>query len=314
MLKVSVIVATYKQERYIAKALESILSQKCNFEYEVLVGDDASPDGTGEIVKRYGMEYPDRIKAIVREKNVGAFKNFKDLYSRATGEFLAFLEGDDYWIDEYKLQKQVDFLETNKEYAASFGQCVVVDENNVRNEEIEQYLPLFKGGLYTAKELGDYYLPGRTATVMYRKSAVDSLFNDIKRDWRLMPRVPVVDQFLVLGILSKGKIDTSTEVYAAYRYILKKESGSWSSKHDGFSFKNVLFFLYGMKEMERVAGRLGIPLSFDERRKAEFSKIACYKGQMPIIAINIVRFFIWIWYKDKKDFNAFIRERHGGGN
>ena len=310
MVKVSVIVATYKHEKYIAKALDSILSQKCNFEYEVIVGDDASPDGTGEIVKNYGKNNPDRIKAIAREKNVGAFKNFKDLYSRATGEFLAFLEGDDYWIDEYKLQKQVDFLEANKDYAASFGNCIVIDENNVRNEDVEQYLPLFKGGLYTVRELENYYLPGRTATAMYRKSAVDSLFNDIKRDWKLMPRIPVVDQFLVLGILSKGKIDTSKEAYAAYRYILKKESGSWSSKHDGFSFKNVLFFLYGMKEMERVAKRLGIQLSFDERRKSEFNKIACFKGEMPQIAINIVRFFIWIWYQDKKDFNAYMRERH----
>ena len=310
MIKVSVIVATYKQEKYIGKALDSILTQKCDFDYEVIAGDDASPDGTGEIVKKYGDAHPGKIKAIAREKNLGAFKNFKDLYSRAQGEYLAFLEGDDYWIDENKLRKQVEFLDSHKDYVASFGKCIVVDENNDRKEEIEQYIPWFKGGLYTAEEFENYYLPGQTATVMYRKSAVDQLFSQIKKDWRLMPRVPVIDRFLVLGMLSKGKIDTSTDVYAAYRYILKKESGSWSSKHDFYSFKNVIFFLYGMKEMERVAKRLGVPLSFDERRKSEFEKIACYKGQMPMIAINAVRFFIWLWYKDKRDFNAFIKERH----
>ncbi len=312
MLKVSVIVATYRQEKYIAEALDSILAQKCNFEYEVLVGDDASPDGTGEIVRRYGKEHPERIKAIVREKNVGAFKNFKDLYSRAQGEYLAFLEGDDYWLDECKLQKQVDFLDAHSDFVASFGNCIVVDENDVRNEEIEKWIPWAEDNEYYPVDFENYKMPGQTATVMYRKSALDKLLADVKKDWRLMPKVPVVDRFLVLGMLSKGRIGICSDVFAAYRYVLNKESGSWSSKHDGFSFKNVLFFLYGMKEMERVAKRLGVPLCFDERRKYEFDKIAHYKKQMPMIAINIVRFFIWIWVKDKKDFHAFFMERHSG--
>ncbi|MCR5747047.1 MAG: glycosyltransferase, partial [Lachnospiraceae bacterium] len=110
MIKVSVIVATYNQEKYIAKTLESVVSQKTDFKYEVLVGDDASKDGTGRIVKEFGKKYPDIIRPIVREKNIGAYRNFLDLLKRAKGEYLALLEGDDYWVDEEKLKKQVSFL------------------------------------------------------------------------------------------------------------------------------------------------------------------------------------------------------------
>lgn len=310
MIRVSVIIATYNQERYIAKAIESVICQKCDFEYEVLIGDDASNDGTGEIVRKYADENPELISGIVRNKNLGPTKNFMDLFSRAKGEYIALLEGDDYWTDDKKLNKQVCFLDSHPEYVASFGRCIIVDENGCRDGTREKYMTWIPGGEYTVRDVNEFLIPGQTATVMYRKAAIVELLGDIKRDRRIMPRVPVLDFFLILGILSKGKIYTLQDELAAYRYVMAKDSGSWSSKNDFFSFRNVIFFLYRLKEMERIGKLLGMELDYDNRRWHEFEKVAEYKGELPFVAVNVIRFFIWLWYRDKKEFNRLFRERH----
>ena len=310
MKKVSVIVPTYNHKKYVSKALDSILQQIVDFEMEIIIGDDASKDGTGEIVNEYAVKYPNQIKAIVRKKNLGAYKNMLDLVQMAVGEYLAFLEGDDYWIDYYKLQKQVEFLDQNKDYVATFGKSHVIDEHDLKHEEIEQYVNLLQTNEYTISDFQEYFMPGQTATAVYRKAAIDQLIKLMKKNRRLLPRIPVIDRFLVLGILSVGRVHNSQEYYAAYRYVLNKGSGSWSSKNDFYSVRNVILFLYGLKEMERIASLLGLSLNFDKRRRYEFQKASEYKKRMPIILVNIIRFFIWIWYGDKKDFHRFLIERH----
>ncbi|MBE5825472.1 MAG: glycosyltransferase family 2 protein [Butyrivibrio sp.] len=310
MIKVSVVLATYNHEKYIEKAISSTVQQKCNFEYEVLVGDDASTDNTGSIVRQLAGENPGIVNGIVRERNLGAAKNIMDLIKRARGKYIAFLEGDDYWIDEYKLQKQVDFLDSHPDYVASFGRSIVIHETDERDEDYEQYFPWIQEGEYTVSDMNKYLIPGQTATAMYRKQSFLELLSDVKKDWRLMPRVPVVDRFLILGMMSKGKIFTMADNLAVYRFILDTESGSWSSKHEKYSLFNAIYLLYGLKEMERIGKRLNMQLCFDEMRNIQFSKVAEYKGQMPIIVIDIIRFFIWLWYKDKRKFIEFIKERH----
>ena len=311
MIKVSVLLPTYNQEKYIGKALESIVVQKTDFEYEIMVGDDASNDGTRKIVEEYRRKHPEIVKTIIRKKNLGAYRNFLDLIKRAQGDYIAFLEGDDYWIDEEKLQKQVDFLEKNPDYAAVFGRCKVVDEHDYRRVEMEKWFLAFQGGEYTALDYEKYLLPGQTATAMYRKETIINLIDKLKSDKRVMPRVPVIDRFLVLGVLSVGRIFTFEDFFAAYRYILDKNSGSWSSKNDYYSFKNVVFYLFGMKEMERVGKLLGVRLCFDNRRWYEFEKVADYKGKISFVTVNAIRFFTWLWYVDKEDFHRRFKERHG---
>lgn len=113
---VSINCTTYNQESYIEQAIESFLMQKTNFKYEILINDDASTDGTTDIIKKYEKKYPDIIKPIYQQENqyskgikVGYEYNFK----RAKGKYIALCEGDDYWTDPYKLQKQVDYMESN---------------------------------------------------------------------------------------------------------------------------------------------------------------------------------------------------------
>lgn len=118
--RLTVICVTYNHEKYIAKALDSFISQQADFPFQVLVGDDASTDKTAYIIADYAQKYPGIIKPVFRQRNIGAGKNSVDLYNRANTEFVAICDGDDYWTDTRKLQKQVDFLKSHPGYNICF--------------------------------------------------------------------------------------------------------------------------------------------------------------------------------------------------
>lgn len=115
-IMLSVIIISYNQEKYIKEAIESVLEQKTSYKFEVLLADDCSSDGTGKICEEYAKEYPEIIRNIKRDKNLGATQNILDAGSFSNGKYITVLEGDDYWIDKNKIQMQIDFLEKNKDY------------------------------------------------------------------------------------------------------------------------------------------------------------------------------------------------------
>jgi len=123
---VSVLVLTYNHETFLGQALDSILSQRVAFDLEVWVGEDCSADRTAEVLASHVARYSGIIKPIYREKNVGLHRNFVDTMSRCQGKYIALLSGDDYWIDTYKLQKQVDFLEEHPEYVLVCGNALIL--------------------------------------------------------------------------------------------------------------------------------------------------------------------------------------------
>jgi glycosyltransferase involved in cell wall biosynthesis len=110
----SVCLITYNHEKYIRQAIEGVLMQKVDFTWELIIAEDCSTDNTRAILLEYKDKYPDFIKLILQEKNVGPAKNFKDLLAIPKTEYIAYLEGDDYWVTNDKLQKQVDVLKSNK--------------------------------------------------------------------------------------------------------------------------------------------------------------------------------------------------------
>lgn len=117
---VTVICITYNHAAYIQDALESFVNQNVSFPYKVLVGDDASTDGTADIVRDYAERYPDIIVPVLREQNISAGKNWQDLISRANTTYLAFCDGDDYWCDDCKIQIQFEYMERFKDLRACF--------------------------------------------------------------------------------------------------------------------------------------------------------------------------------------------------
>ncbi|MFC1793548.1 glycosyltransferase [Planctomycetota bacterium] len=113
---VSAAMITYNHAPYIADAIEGILQQETNFPFELVIGEDCSTDGTREIVLNYQKKYPDIIKIITSDKNVGSCKNTVRTERACRGKYIAYCEGDDYWHHPLKLQKQIDFLETHPDY------------------------------------------------------------------------------------------------------------------------------------------------------------------------------------------------------
>ena len=113
---VSIIVITYNQEAYICEALNSILSQQCNFEFEIIIGEDFSTDNTRKICLEYQEKYPEKINLLLQEKNKGVITNYIESIKLCRGRYIAQCAGDDYWCDNLKLQKQIDFLNVNQDY------------------------------------------------------------------------------------------------------------------------------------------------------------------------------------------------------
>lgn len=118
-MKLSVSIVTFQQASYVRQAVESVLAQKTDFDFEVVIGDDASTDGTQAILRELAEIAPDRIRLLLAEHNAGdgGLTNFMRTIDAARGDFIAFLDGDDFWLGQWKLQKQVDFLERHPECA-----------------------------------------------------------------------------------------------------------------------------------------------------------------------------------------------------
>ncbi len=129
-VRLTVVCPTYNQEKYIQRALDGFVSQKTNFRFRVLVGDDASTDKTPAIIKDYAIKHPEIIKPVLRERNLGAANNYQDLIKNIDTEYMAFCEGDDYWTDPEKLQKQVDILDRNMNLAICFHPVLVQYEDD----------------------------------------------------------------------------------------------------------------------------------------------------------------------------------------
>lgn len=215
-MKVSVAMVTYNHEKFIAKALDSVLMQHTAFEYEIVLGEDCSTDNTRNIVTEYKRKYPDKIRLLLNEKNMGMHGNGAQVLQACSGEYIAMLDGDDYWTSPEKLQKQVDFLDSRSECSACFHDALIVTEDG--SEEPQHYRAQQKVLSTVEDLLVDNFIP--TAAVMFRRGLIGELpawANSLKMgDW-------------VLHILNAiqgpiGYIDETMSVYVVHR------GGVWSMK------------------------------------------------------------------------------------
>jgi len=144
-MKLSVIMITYNHEQYIAEAIEHVLGQITSFDFELVIGEDCGQDNTRNICEEYAQKYPNKVRLLPSEKNLGMHHNFLRTYHACEGEFVAICEGDDYWSDSNKLQLQVDFLEANPDYVLCSHNGIIIDEigtgqkNNMLNQAKEDF-------------------------------------------------------------------------------------------------------------------------------------------------------------------------------
>ena len=129
MIIVSVLMITYNHENFIREAIDGVLMQKTTFPIELIIGEDCSTDSTRKIVVEYAEKYPDLIRPLLPGSNLGMMKNFNKTMEAAKGKYIAICEGDDYWTDPLKLQKQVDILEANENIVAVATNAAVCDFN-----------------------------------------------------------------------------------------------------------------------------------------------------------------------------------------
>lgn len=172
---VSICCITYNQEKYIAQCLDGFLMQKTTFPFEIVISNDCSTDNTKKIIDSYVEKYPTIFKDVSPQQNIGMNKNFHHVLEKASGKYIAYCEGDDYWIDENKLQMQVDFLENNPEY----GMCYTKAKQYIQSKQ-----------KFNKKSVGDAFdgfedllkngnrIP--TLTTVYRKDLLDKYQKEIQ--------------------------------------------------------------------------------------------------------------------------------------
>ena len=206
-MKVTVCMTTYNHAAFIAEAIEGVMAQQTDFPVELIIGDDSSTDATEEICRGYAAHYPEKIKYLRRDKNIGMMPNFIDLLQRADGDYIALCDGDDKWIDEHKLQKQADALESDPSlvFAAHShyqlqGKDLVPDYTDIT--EPVRYLTTTDYMLYPHFQTSSYF---------FRRSAMPEGFPS----W--YPDVLAGDHFLVLFLTLKGNIAFLNERMSVFR-------------------------------------------------------------------------------------------------
>ena len=171
-MDVSICIITYNQEKFIERAIDSALMQQCSFNYEIVISDDCSTDRTREIIVRYADKYPQLIKASYAETNLGMLRNWEKALKLCTGKYIALLEGDDFWTDPLKLQKQYNILEANPDCVISFTNAINKYEPGVQG--YERYVEK-TDEFYTTRDLLDYnFIP--TCSVLMRNNISDKFF------------------------------------------------------------------------------------------------------------------------------------------
>ncbi|GAA4084652.1 glycosyltransferase [Nocardioides kongjuensis] len=210
--RVSVVVITYNHERFIRHTLESIVSQQAGFPFEVIVADDASTDATPDIVREIAARHPGVVVPVLREANIGIHPNVVDAMNRATGEFVALCEGDDYWIDDRKLARQVALLDADPAATVCFHPVQVIwDDDSEEPSVFPAPERLADPSLVALVE--DNFI--QTNSVVYRRR---DGYDDV-------PDVMPLDWYLHVLHAATGRILVDPEVMSVYR---RHPGGVWS--------------------------------------------------------------------------------------
>lgn len=209
---VTVLITTYNQERYIGKAIDSVLAQKTDFPFEVYISEDCGTDGTRAILQDYAARFPDIIRLNLHEQNAGISRNWYEGLCAAKGQYVCTLEGDDWWRDDHKLQKQVDFLRAHPDYLAVSHTLLLTDD---------------AGNTYGTLP-DDPRILGRDATmelflagVTYSCTAclVKNIFDPADRELYdyVTANRSIADFALCMLYLDKGRVFVMNEALSAYR-------------------------------------------------------------------------------------------------
>jgi len=263
MMELSICMITYNHEKYIEEAINSVLMQDIDFSYELVISNDASTDNTHSIITNIIRQHPKAgiIKYFNHPANIGMRANFEFALEKCAGKYVAICEGDDYWTDPYKLQKQVDFLEANELYALCFHQTITKYEdgaellyNNFTGDSSFNFIDLVQRPFIST-----------VSSVFRNPNPLPEWFADIASDWPLF-----------LHVASHGKIYYMNESMAVYR---RHSEGVWSSLSNDARYNNTIGLL---DKLDKI-------FSYEYHDYFEKSKQARYDIHYPPAPVIIKR-------------------------
>lgn len=205
-IRVAVLVITYNQENYIRQTMNSLVTQKCNFSYRIYVNDDSSTDHTGDILREYAVHYPQLIDLQINTKNLGIVGNYYNALERSQSEFIACCAGDDWWCDNYKLQKQVDFMDAHSECGFLYTGCQQYINYHLKNISVAKrysFIDILSKGNHVP-----------AVTSFYRRSLMKRYIEDVQplsHDWGME------DQPMILWFSHESQLMSIDDVTAVYR-------------------------------------------------------------------------------------------------
>ncbi len=212
---VSVICLSYNHEKFLCQALDSILKQKVNFRYEIIICNDASTDNTGKIIKEYKERYPDLINEISNTSRLGGAASAYKSVTSARGKYLASCEGDDFWIDETKLAKQVDFMESNPDYIGCVHDVLLVDVDGEKRKG-QKLTWVSRKKIFKPKHFKGIFMPGHASTMLRKNLFLKPGFNG---HFILEADKNIADRTNVMLWLEQGNFFRMKGKMSAYRYV-----------------------------------------------------------------------------------------------
>ncbi|MBE8998645.1 glycosyltransferase [Nostoc sp. LEGE 12447] len=213
-MKLSVLILAYNHEKFITQALDSVLMQQVDFDYEIVIGEDCSKDNTRDILIGYQQEHPEKIRLLLPEKNLGMHDNFIQTFKACRGKYIALLEGDDYWTSPYKLQKQVDFLDTHTDYTICFHNALYLYQDG----STRCFLPPDNWkNTFTLEDILSSNIMS-FASIVFRQGFIQEF-----PDW--MYDINFVDWILQILLAQHGNIGYINETMNVYRI---HPNGNWS--------------------------------------------------------------------------------------
>lgn len=247
----SICCITYNHENFIRQALDGFLMQQTNFPIEIIIHDDASTDNTANIIREYQGKHPHLIKTILQTKNQYLLgrKVFPITFKEAQGKYIALCEGDDYWTDPLKLQKQVDFLEANPEYSGAFHQVQVLEEDGTWGDPLRWWQDLGERLDITFEDTISNTPPFHTSSFLFRRDRLH-----LPKDFS---RYASGDMALYVILSSQGKFRRIPENMSVYRKHLGGITNTVAHKDNGtfpFLFLNRLYLFTSLRNYLRPKG------------------------------------------------------------
>ena len=312
-IMVSVNCLVYNHAKYLRKCLDGFVMQKTNFKFEVLIHDDASTDGSQDIIREYEEKYPDIIKPIYQKENqyskhIGINKTYQ--YPRVKGKYIAFCEGDDFWTDPYKLQKQFDIMEKNPNCSICVHRVKDVLENGEDSGKCHPNFPMEEGVINLKKylDIASNYssYPFQTTSYFMRM--------DVKRESVNNPppfagKFGVGDVPTMLFALTKGDMYYIDEIMTCYRLQAK---GSWSETVSKDKRKRIeslkkeingynIFDTYSEKKYSREIGRITEEKQF---------LVDLYSQRYELISIDILKRYSEKYLTKKEYLYILLKIKH----